>query len=47
MAENNVLGRLYGPRGCEITGGWRELQNQEIYTCTFIIYYCSGQIRED
>jgi hypothetical protein len=26
-----VLNRIYGPKRDEVTGGWRKLQNKEIY----------------
>jgi hypothetical protein len=27
--ESRVLRRIFGPRGEEVTGGWRKLHNQE------------------
>jgi hypothetical protein len=29
MFENRVLGRIFGPKRDEVTGGWRKLHNQE------------------
>jgi hypothetical protein len=29
--ENRVLGRIFGPRGDEVTGGWRKLHNEELH----------------
>jgi len=28
--ENKVLGRIFGPRRDEVTGGWRRLHNKEL-----------------
>jgi hypothetical protein len=28
--ENRVLRRIFGPKGDEVTGGWRELHNEEL-----------------
>jgi hypothetical protein len=28
--ENRVLRRVFGPRRDEVTGGWRELHNEEL-----------------
>jgi hypothetical protein len=28
--ENRVLRRIFGPRRNEVTGGWRELHNEEL-----------------
>jgi hypothetical protein len=30
MFENNVLRRIFGPKGDELTGGWRKLHNEEL-----------------
>jgi hypothetical protein len=30
MFENRVLRRIFGPKRDEITGEWRELQNEEL-----------------
>jgi hypothetical protein len=30
--ENSVLRRLLGPRGDEVTGEWRRLDNNDVYT---------------
>jgi hypothetical protein len=27
--ENRVLGRIFGPKTDEVTGGWRKLHNEE------------------
>jgi hypothetical protein len=29
--ENRVLTRMFGPETHELTGGWRELHNEELY----------------
>jgi hypothetical protein len=29
--DNRVLRRIYGPKGDEATGEWRELHNVELY----------------
>jgi hypothetical protein len=29
--ENRVLRRIFGPKGCEVTGEWRRLHNEELY----------------
>jgi hypothetical protein len=31
MSENRVLRRIFGPKGDEVTGGWRKLHNEELY----------------
>jgi hypothetical protein len=28
--ENRVLRRIFGPKGDEVTGGWRKLHNEEL-----------------
>jgi hypothetical protein len=28
--ENGVLRRIFGPKGDEVTGEWRELRNEEL-----------------
>jgi hypothetical protein len=28
--ENRVLRRIFGPKGDEVTGGWRKLHNEEV-----------------
>jgi hypothetical protein len=30
MFENRVLGRMFGPKRNEVTGGWRKLHNEEL-----------------
>jgi hypothetical protein len=30
MFENRVLRRIFGPRRDEVTGGWKELRNEEL-----------------
>jgi hypothetical protein len=29
--ENRVLRRIFGPKRDEVTGGWRELRNEELH----------------
>jgi hypothetical protein len=29
--ENRVLGRIFGPKRYEVTGGWRKLHNEELH----------------
>jgi hypothetical protein len=29
--ENKVLRRIFGPKRDEVIGGWRKLQNEELY----------------
>jgi hypothetical protein len=29
--ENRVLRRIFGPRGEEVTGGWRKLHHEELH----------------
>jgi hypothetical protein len=29
--ENRVLRKIFGPRRDEVTGGWRELHNEELH----------------
>jgi hypothetical protein len=31
MFENRVLRRIFGPKGNEMTGGWRELHNKQLH----------------
>jgi hypothetical protein len=38
--ENRVLGRVFGPKGNEVTGKWRKLHNEglnNLYTLTNIV----------
>jgi hypothetical protein len=30
MPENRVLRRIFGPNREEVTGGWKELHNEEV-----------------
>jgi hypothetical protein len=39
--ENRVLGKIFGPRTEEVTGDWRELQNEELHN----LYSSSNIIR--
>jgi hypothetical protein len=39
--ENRVLKRIFGPRGDEVTGGWRKLHNEELRE----LYYSPSIIR--
>jgi hypothetical protein len=29
--EKRMLGRIFGPKRGEVTGGWRKLHNEELY----------------
>jgi hypothetical protein len=29
--ENRVLGRIFGPKRDEVTGGWRKIHNEELH----------------
>jgi hypothetical protein len=40
--ENRVLKRIFGPKMDEVTGEWRKLHNEELYT----LYYFSNIIRQ-
>jgi hypothetical protein len=31
LFENRVLRRIFGPKGFEVTGGWRILHNEELH----------------
>jgi hypothetical protein len=31
VSENRVLRRIFGPKGEEVTGGWRRLHNEELH----------------
>jgi hypothetical protein len=39
--ENRVLGRIFGPKQDEVTGGWRELNDEELHN----LYSSSDIIR--
>jgi hypothetical protein len=39
--ENRVLGRIFGPKRDEVTGGWRKLNNKEFHN----LYSSSSIIR--
>jgi hypothetical protein len=43
--ENRVLGRIFGPKEEEVTGGWRRLHNKEHHV-RFTKYYLGDQIKE-
>jgi hypothetical protein len=34
--ENRALGRIFGPMGEEVRGGWRELKNEELHNLHFL-----------
>jgi len=36
--ENRVLGRIFGPKRDEVTGEWRKLHNEEVYSSPNIIW---------
>jgi hypothetical protein len=29
--ENRMLQRIFGPKRCDMTGGWRKLHNEELH----------------
>jgi hypothetical protein len=31
MFENRVLGRIFGPKSVQVTGGWKKLYNKELH----------------
>jgi hypothetical protein len=31
VSENRMLKRIFGPKRGEVTGGWRELRNEELH----------------
>jgi hypothetical protein len=35
--ENRVSRRIFGPKRHEVTGGWRKLQNEDLYPWVSII----------
>jgi hypothetical protein len=39
--ENRVLRRIFGPKGDEVTGGWRKLHNEKLHN----LYSSPGIIR--
>jgi hypothetical protein len=39
--ENRVLRRIFGPKRDEVTGGWRELHNEELH----VLYSSPGTFR--
>jgi hypothetical protein len=49
VSENRELGRIYGPKGEEVVGGWRRLHNVELYKLytppNFIRVIKSGRMR--
>jgi hypothetical protein len=34
-----VLGRIFGPKGEQVIGGWRKLHNEKLYYVVFTKYY--------
>jgi hypothetical protein len=36
---NRVLRRIFGLTRDEVTGGWRELHNEELSDCSFVAKY--------
>jgi hypothetical protein len=46
--ENRVLRRIFGPKGDEVTGGWRKLHNKELnnlYSSPSIIRIIRSRMR--
>jgi hypothetical protein len=39
LFEKKVSGRVFGPKGDEVTGGWRKLHNEELHN----LYSSPGQ----
>jgi hypothetical protein len=39
MSENGMLGKIFGPKRDEATGGWKKLHNEELHNL-----YCSPDI---
>jgi hypothetical protein len=37
MFKKRVLRRIFGPKRDEVTGGWRKLRNEELYSSPSII----------
>jgi hypothetical protein len=45
--ENRVLGRIFGPKRDEVTGGWRKLHNEELHNLYMgMAYRSNGQKRK-
>jgi len=38
MLENRVLRRIFGPRKNKVTGEWRRLHNEEMYSSPDIVW---------
>jgi hypothetical protein len=43
--ENRVLRRIFGPKRDEVTGEWRKLHNEELYS-VLLTQYCMGGKKE-
>jgi hypothetical protein len=46
--ENRELRRIFGPKGDEVTGGWRKLHNEELHNLYSSSKYSkSKQVKQD
>jgi hypothetical protein len=45
--ENRLLRRIFGPKRNEMTGGWRELHNEELHDLYFSPNIIRYQAEED
>jgi hypothetical protein len=45
--ENRVLRRIFGPKGDEVTEGWRKLLNEELHNLYFLSSMMNDQVMED
>jgi hypothetical protein len=47
--ENNVLGRIFGPKRNELMGGWRKLHNEELHDLysSASTYNKNNQVKKD
>jgi predicted RNA-binding protein YlqC (UPF0109 family) len=45
--ENRVLRRIFGPKGDEVTGGWRKLHDEELHNLYSSPNIMNFQVKED